>query len=458
MKIPSTNPSYNYSIIWEKEATTESELIQILEYSKQAQKEWKRIPLEKRVIYLREVYWEFEKQKEALAKSIAEEMGMPIRQARDEVQYGFTYFEWYLNNAIKYLLPEITRETETEKHIVFYEPKWVVAAIAPWNYPFSMCIWTSMQALLSGNTVIFKTSKDAILTGNLIAKIIEGTTLPKWVWQEVYWSGELGNTLATSDIDFITFTGSTSVGKWLAKIATEKGIGCVMELWWSAPWIICEDADIDSIIDTVYFLRYSNSWQMCDWLKRLIVHESHYNEVIEKLSQKITSKKIGEADKEDTDIGPLVSEKQLEHLSIQYKDALEKWAEILFQKSIDTSLQGAYFPPTLLWNINRDMKVWNEEVFGPILPIIPFQDIKEAIQLANDTEYGLGAYVFTEDSELFLEIASEIDSGMVQMNNLNYCIPESPFGGYKNSWIGREHGKWWFHEFCNIKVVSIPKK
>jgi succinate-semialdehyde dehydrogenase / glutarate-semialdehyde dehydrogenase len=455
--IISTNPSLDYESIWNIEMTGSDALSAIVSEAHQAKKLWGNIPVSDRVSYLRNTYEVFDTEREIIAKSISQEMGMPIRQARDEVQYGMMYFSWYLDNALKYLSPEVTRETESELHTVYYEPKWVVAAIAPWNYPFSMMIWTSMQALLAGNSVIFKTSKEVILTGKLISDLIEKSNLPKWVWTEVYGNGELGNELALSDIDFITFTGSTRVGRWLAQIAQEKWIGCVMELGGSAPGIVLKDADIDSVIDTIYFLRYSNSGQMCDGLKRLIVEKSRYEEVVEKLIMVMKSKKIGIAMEESIDIWPLVSEAQLHHLEEQYQDALAKWAILRYQSDIDPSLKGAYFTPSLFTGITKDMKIWKEEVFGPILPVISCDTIEEAIELANDTAYGLGAYVFTEDRETFQLVARNLRSGMVQMNNLNYCIPESPFGGYKSSGIGREHGKWGFHEFCNIKVTSIPK-
>jgi succinate-semialdehyde dehydrogenase / glutarate-semialdehyde dehydrogenase len=404
------------------------------------------------------VYALFESAREEIAQSLSVEMGMPIRQARDEVAYGMIYLRWYIDHASECLSPEVTRETESELHIVHYEPRWVVLAIAPWNYPFSMCIWTCFQALLAGNSVIFKTSKECILTGRLISDIISQSELPEWVWREVYGSGELWDALMKEDIDFVTFTGSTAVGQSLAKKSLEKGIWCVMELGGSAPGIICQDADIDAIIETVYFLRYSNSGQMCDGLKRLIVHESRYDEVIRNLSRVLLSKKIWDASLETTDIGPVVSESQKRILEVQYKDAIDKWATLLAALTIPEWLNWAYISPVILGNITPDMSVWKEEIFGPILPIVTFSTVEEAIELANDTDYGLGAYIFTESRELFEKLAWEIQSGMVQMNNLNYCIPESPFGGYKKSGIGREHGKWGFHEFSQIKVMSIPKK
>ncbi len=457
-RISSTNPSTNYTIIDSVEMTDPDHLSMIVSQARTAQSFWRDISIEKRVEILRTTYHECDLARESLAMSIAWEMGMPVRQARDEVEYGMMYFRWYLDHALEYLSPEITRETDTELHTVYYEPRWVVIAITPWNYPFSMSIWTCIQALLAGNSVIWKTSKECILTGRLIADIFARSDLPAWVWTEVYGSGELGGHLMAQDIDFVTFTGSTSVGQWLARQSLEKSIGCVMELWGSAPGIICADADIDRVIETVYFLRYSNSGQMCDGLKRLIVHESRYDEVIEKLSHILLSKKIWDASLETTDIGPLVSESQKISIERQYSDAIERWATILARLDIPEWLKGAYFAPVILGNITPDMLVWKEEVFWPIYPVVTFSTIQEAILLANDTEYWLGAYVFTEDEKAFLEIARQIQSGMVQMNTLNYCIPENPFGGYKKSGIGREHGKWGFYEFCNIKVTSIAKK
>lgn len=457
VKITSYNPSLNYEEIWQVSVTTEEELRIILQNARKAFMSWKGVGIESRVTVLRQLYDAFDIKREDIARSISREMGMPIRQARDEVQYGMNYFSWYLENAKQCLSPEVTFENDAEIHAVHYEPKGIVAAIAPWNYPFSMFVWTSIQALLAGNVVIFKTSKDVILTGKLIADIADSCNIPKWVLSQIFGDGTLWNMLAESEIDFITFTWSTKVGKWLAQIATRNGIGCVMELWGSAPGIVCADADLEKVLDTIFFLRFSNSGQMCDGLKRLIVHKSRYDDVVAGLKRRMLQKVIGNALEETTDIGPLVSGKQLEQLQIQYRDALEKWATILTQATLSDSIHGAYFAPTILGWITPDMLVWREEVFGPILPIVPFTTLREAIELANDTKYGLWAYVFTEDEEGFDDIAREMESGMVQLNNVNYCIPASPFGGYKESGIGREHGKWGFHEFSNIKTISKPK-
>ena len=455
-QIISINPSTGTKI-WSIENTSKVDIIKIIKQSWDVQKSWGKLSVFDRKIILSEVYKLFLTKKEQLAESISREMGMPISQARDEVDYWYMYFEGYLKICEDALSPEITKENSRELHTVFYEPKWVVLAIAPWNYPFSMCIWTSIQALLAGNTVVFKTSKEVILTGKLIADIFAESTLPHWVFQEIYGSGEIGDFLIEQEIDMISFTWSTEVWRHIYSTAAQKLIPCVMELGGSAPGIVCEDADIDKILETIYFLRFSNAGQMCDGLKRLIIHESRYQELISKLSKFLANIKVGDAIQETTDIWPMVSLKQREIAVLQIEDALKKWASILAKVPFDFDAQGAYIEPLLLGDITKDMKVWTEEVFAPILPVVTFSTIEEAIELGNDTQYGLGGYIFTEDNENFRFIAAELKTWGVQHNTLNYCIPENPFWWYKFSWIWREHGSWGFHEFCNIKVTSEMK-
>lgn len=455
--INSTNPSIGHIIINSIESSTPDEVQEIVLWAKKALDSWSSISITERIAHLQEIYAEIAENRELLAKSVATEMGMPIKLAREEVGYGISYFAWYLDHAEEALSPTITHETESEIHTVTYEPKWVIVAITPWNYPVMLWAWACIQPLLAGNTVVWKISKEVILTGKLIAAIIAKTSLPLWVWTEVYGDGSIWDALTDMDIDGITFTGSTSVGNHLREKAMKKNITAIMELGGSAPGIVCEDADIDSVIETIYFMRFSNSGQMCDWLKRLVVHESRYDELITKLRDTLMSKKLWSAIDEDTDIWPLVSESQLRAISEQYDDAIAHDADILAQLSVPSWLTGSYFPATILGNITPEMKVWKEEVFGPILPVVTYNTIEEAIILANDTIYGLGAYVFTESVATFDLIAWQLKTGMVQMNNVNYCIPADPFGWYKASWIGREHGKWWFHELTNIKVTSRPK-
>lgn len=457
MKLISKNPSKNYEILGEQLETTEKEVLEKLNLAKSVQKQWQDRGLSKRIEIMRDLYDSFETNKEKIANLISLEMGMPITQSREEVESGLNYFNWYLNNAEKYLSPEITFENDIEIHKVFYEPKGIVVSITPWNYPFSNLIWQSCQNLIVGNVVINKPDQNTPLVYKLLEEIINNSKLPQGVQQFIYGGKEIGQFLVEQNIDMICFTGSTRTGKILYKIAANKMIPIIMELGGSAAGIVFEDAQIDDIIDSIFLNKFLNCGQICDGLKRLIVHENVFNEVIEKLSKIVKSQIIGEAIYEKTTIGPLVNEKQLNILLGQFNDAMNKGAKVVCGGYQPTNLKGSYFEPTIITNITREMRVWNEEVFGPILPIVSFKTIEEAIELANDTIYGLGGYVFTSNKETFTKVSKQLKTGMVSCNNLIYVIPNNPFGGVKKSGIGRNHGKYGFRELCNIKVVTFEK-
>lgn len=273
----------------------------------------------------------------------------------------------------------------------------------------------------------------------------------------MYGGGQVGDKLVHQDIDLICFTGSSKTGKYLYKVAAEKFIKVLLELGGSAPGVVFEDVDIDMVLDTIYANRFDNCGQICDGLKRLIVHEKVYKKVVEALVVKLEKAKVGDALDKDTDIGPLVSARQFEILVDQVSDAKRKGSKILVGGKKLDNLPGYFYSPTLLTNVKPNMRVWREEVFGPVLPIVTFKIEEEAIKLANDTEYGLGGYVFTEDTRRFERVSKEIETGMVQMNNASYLSPSTPFGGCKISGMGREHGKFGFHEVTQIKTLSVEK-
>lgn len=455
-KIISTNPSKGYEIVGEVEFSTEEEIKQKVERAKSAFKSWKDIGLEERVSLLRRVTEVIADKKDDLAKQATQEMGMPISQTRFDIDDGLRYFNWYLDNAEKYLSPEVIYKDDQAINKVFYEPLGVAAVISPWNYPLSNFVWGAGQNLVVGNTVVFKHSEECPLFGKLLEEIIT-PILPEGVFNEIYGDGTVGDLLLHQDIDLISFTGSSRAGKQLYKVAAERFIKIVLEMGGSAPGIIFEDADVDEVLETIYSARFSNCGQMCDALKRLIVHESKYDEVVQKLKTVLSSKKVGDPLDESTDIGPLVAKRQLELLEEQVKDAVDNEAEVVTGGKRPEGLDGAYYEPTILTKVTKDMRVWQEEVFGPVLPVIQFKTEEEAIELANDTKYGLGAYVYTQDKERALRVASKINTGMVSINNTSYIQPCSPFGGTKESGLGREHGKFGFAELSNIKVVSTEK-
>lgn len=452
----SINPS-TYEKVGEVSVSSEAEIQEKVGLAQFVRKHWKELGIEGRVKLLRKVSEKLAEKKEELTALGSKEMGMPISQAKTDVQDGLNFFNWYLDNASKYLSPEIIYEDEKVTQTVFYEPIGTVAVITPWNYPLSNFVWGAGQNLIAGNTVIYKTSEECPLFGKLLEETINSTELPKGVFSEIYGDGTVGDYLARQDINLISFTGSTKAGEHLYKLGGEKFIKVICELGGSAPGIVFADADLDEVVEIIYGNRFSNSGQMCDALKRLIVHKGIFDEVIERLKKKLESVTVGDAEDEKTDIGPLVAKRQLELLESQVKDALEKGAKVVTGGKRPDKLKGAYYLPTLLINMTSNMRVWQEEVFGPVLPVVSFETDKEAVELANDTKYGLGSYLYTKDKKKATAIASQIEAGMVSINTVSYVDPWSPFGGYKNSGIGREHGKFGFAELTQVKVVAIEK-
>ena len=382
-------------------------------------------------------------------------MGKPITEAKLD---GFLEeFEWFLDNSEKAFVDEITHEDEKSIHRIVYEPYGVAAVITPWNFPTGMFIWGTIPNLVAGNTVVFKISEECPLVGKLIEEIMNSKNLPKGVFSEVYGDGSIGQKLAESDVNLIWFTGSTKVGKLLYKIAAGKFIKVVLEMGGSSPAVLFEDIDIPDVIPEIYTERFRNCGQACDSVKRLIVHESIFDKVVEGLKQEISEKIIGDPSNEKTQIGSLVAKRQLDLLESQVRDAVEKGAKIIIGGKSPAEPRGAFYEPTILTNIAKDMRVWNEEVFGPVLPIISFETEEEAIELANDTPYGLGSRVYSKDIERAKRVASKIEAGTVEINHGSRWLPCNPFGGFKNSGMGREHGITGLRELCQIKVISMGK-
>ena len=459
MELISTNPSNDFEPIGSVEITIKEEISETVKKAKIAQGKWAELTIQNRCDALISFIEVSNKRFEEIAKIISLETGRPISSSRGNVSGGISYLQTYIEIAQENLSPRATFETDSEIHKAYMEPYGVIAVIAPWNYPFLNIAFQCGQALLAGNTIVFKNSEENPLFAKLIAELISESQLPENVFNVIYGDGEVGQALVNDEIDMISFTGSTKTGLELTKLAAEKFIPIITELGGSSPGIIFEDANLEeSVIELIYGLRFWNSGQSCDALKRLLVHESIFEETVKQLVRIVANKKVGNALDEDSDIGPLISQKQLQTLETQVQDALDKGAVIRSDVTNGTSeLKGAYFQPTILTNISKDMKVWSEEVFGPVLPVVSFKDEEEAIELANDTEYGLGAFVFTQDKEKYLRVARKLDTSMIAHNKVMYWNPRNPFGGYKKSGMGRTHGEFGFKEVTQIKLISQEK-
>ncbi len=452
MKIVSINPATN-EVLATIEETTEEQVKKIVHHARNSFDNWSRLDINQRIQILTEIYTVLETNIEKLAEFISLGMGKPITQAEAEVKSTLKNIKWDLENGKKCIEPEITFESDKEIQKVFYEPKGISVVISPFNYPFSLCLAQTFQNLIVGNVVINKPDPSCILLYQYLEEIFLSSKLPEGVQQFVFGGREIGSFLVEQDIDMICFTGNTKTGEYLYQVASKKMIPILMELGGSAPGIVLEDADIDSVIQGIFKKKFSNTGQLCHALKRLIVHESKFDEVVEKLKNIAESQVMNNPLDKNTTLGPIVNEKQLNTLICQYEDAVEKGAKVV----CGGKWNGNYFEPTLLTNITKNMKVWTEEVFGPILPIVSFKTIEEAIALANDTIYGLGGYVFTTNMDTYERISKELKTGMVSCNNLAYSAPYNPFGGVKKSGLGRTRGKWGYMGLCNIKTIVFEK-
>jgi succinate-semialdehyde dehydrogenase/glutarate-semialdehyde dehydrogenase len=457
MKLASTNPSRNYELKGEVEMTSEKDIKQAVELARATQTSWAALSQAERNQAVESFIEACKPHAEEIAELMAEEMGKPIMQAQAQVQDCFDYFHAQMDMAEAALAPKIVFEDKTQRHHQTREPLGVIVCITPWNFPFFNIPWQAGQALLAGNAVLFKQSEEIIIFSELIAKIVRESKLPKGVFTVILGDGKVGELLVEQPVDAILFTGSTRTGQRITELAAKRSIRVLTEMGGSAPGIVFEDADVPAVIETLYMARFENTGQFCDGLKRLIVHESKLGEVLTELKRVNATKRVGDAMDEKTDLGPLVAKRQLDLLKEQVKDALEKGAHVEFGGKEPAGLQGAYYEPTVLTGVTFDMRVWKEEVFGPVLPVVTFTAEEEAIKLANDTMYGLGAYVFTQDTARYLRVAKQLQSGLVAHNNALYFSTSTPFGGYKASGNSRTLGLEGFHEVTQIKVISEEK-
>lgn len=445
--ITSTNPAKNYEKVGELKASTREEILEAVRKANQAKESWGEMPIQERIVWLKKAMVAFQNRQSDIVDLINQEIGTPVSDVDDEVSWNWSYWNWFLENVESALSPIITVKSATSVHEVHYEPIGSVAVITPWNLPFDLFVWGVVPNLLAGNVVMYKAAEECVLSGKLYADIMTSIRLPEGVFQAIHGDAEEGKILTESPIDSIWFTGSSEVGKKLYELAGRKFIRATLEMGGSNPAIVCMDADLDLAATKIVAKRFMFSGQTCDADKRLIVHTGVKEELLRRIVDKVKVREVT----------PLVSQKQLTILAGQVNDAVAKGAKIVIGGSISPDKKGAYYQPTIIDDVTRDMKVWNEEVFGPVLPVISFDTDEEALELANGTEYGLGSQLFTKDVNKIEHFSRKLKAGNVDVNGVGHFIPQNPFGGYKNSGMGREHGIGGFRELCQMKTVSRLK-
>jgi acyl-CoA reductase-like NAD-dependent aldehyde dehydrogenase len=451
-KLKTTNPATG-EVINEYEIMNKEQIEEITKRSKTTFHEWKKDPIT-RAEYLYHVADIFRKDEERLAKVITNEMGKIIREARAEVEKCAWVMEYYADNGRVFLTDEIVN-TDARKSFIAFEPLGVIGSIMPWNFPYWQGLRFASPSLMAGNTIVLKPASATMQSGIEIEKAFDKAGVPTGVFQTIVGDSTAAEMLIDSEnVNAVTFTGSVPVGAKVAQRATSKLKKTVLELGGSDPFIVCEDADIEKASTGAVKGRFINCGQSCIATKRFIVVKKIANEFIEKFVQKTEKLNVGDPLSDQTDIGPLINSKSVENMESVVEDSVRKGGEVLTGGERVRS-KGSFYKPTLLRKVTHDMLVLHEEVFGPIAPISIVENELEAIKLSNDSKFGLGASIWTQDLDKAEKLSRSIESGIVTVNNVVISDPRVPFGGIKNSGFGRELSRYGMLEFVNVKSVRF---
>lgn len=387
------------------------------------------------------------------------ESGKPLHESLGEVDYATSYIDWYAEEAKRLYGRTIPANTESKRIIVSRQPVGLVAAITPWNFPAAMMTRKAAPALAAGCTFVVKPAEDTPLTTMKLIELAHKAGIPADVIQCVNGYGsEVGKIFTESKyVRKITFTGSTPVGKLLIRDSASTVKHVSMELGGHAPVIVAHDADIDLAVEQTIASKFRNAGQTCICANRVLVHESIVEEFAEKLTNEVKKLKVGNGLEKGTQIGPVINEKGFNKIVSQVNDAISKGAEVLCGNKYNANKEKGYFfvYPTVLKNVNENMKIMQEETFGPILPITTFQELEEAVNIANSTPYGLAAYFFTNDYRTGIYLHEHLDFGIIGWNDGSPSAAHAPFGGMKESGIGREGGVEGIEPYLETKYLSI---
>ena len=428
------------------------QVFQLVGKARRALPEWKK-DYEKRRSYIYVLVEYLKKNKMELAKVATSEMGKTIKESSGEIEKCAWALEFYADHGDSFLADEVLN-TDARKSFLTFEPLGVIGSIMPWNFPYWQALRFAAPCLMAGNVIVMKPSRVTMQTGIEIEKAFTESGIPDGIFQTVVGSVESANHLIDSDVNAVTFTGSTDAGAKVGQRAAMNLKKCVLELGGSDPFIVLDDAIIEKAAEGAVKGRFINCGQSCVASKRFFVSKNIAKDFIELFIKKASQLKVGDPTLIETDIGPLSSKGSLETISGIVEDAKENGAEILLGGSkIDGN--GYFYQPTILTNIKPNMRIAKEETFGPVAPITVVENESEAVKLANDTEFGLGASIWTKDLAKAEKISRRIESGIVSVNNVVISDPRIPFGGIKHSGFGRELSRYGMLEFVNIKSVRF---
>lgn len=430
---------------------------QAVDAAYEAFKLWSKKTAGERAAYLNKWFQLIEDQKEEIGQIMTEEQGKPLNEAIGEVNYANSFISWYAEEGKRIYGETIPSSDPRKRIIVQKQPVGVMAAITPWNFPAAMITRKVAPALAAGCTAVIKPAMQTPLTAIRLVELAEEAGIPKGVINLVTGSAkEIGDAwMQDSRVRKISFTGSTEVGKMLMRGAAETVKKVSFELGGHAPFIVTANANIEKAVKGLVASKYRNAGQTCVCANRVYVHESVEAEFVEAFTKEVGTFKIGNGLDEGVQIGPLIDEHAVSKVLSQLDDAKQKGANVAVGGKALEDKDGFFVEPTVLTGVTDDMLCMYEETFGPIAPITTFKTTEEVIERANNTPFGLAAYVFSDNLTEAIEISEGLEYGIVGLNDGLPSVAQAPFGGFKESGLGREGGHYGIEEYLEIKYISL---
>ena len=450
-----TNPATGETLA-EIASVGAAETCRAIEAAEAALPEWRARSAKSRAQILRKWFDLLMENQEDLAQLMTAEQGKPLSESRGEVAYGASFLEWFAEEGKRVYGDVIPAARPDQRLLTLRQPIGVVAAITPWNFPNAMITRKAGPALAAGCTVVLKPASSTPLSALAMAELGERAGLPAGVFNVIAGgSGPIGTELTTHpSVRKLTFTGSTHVGKQLMAACAGTVKKTSMELGGNAPFIVFDDADLDAAVAGAMASKYRNAGQTCVCANRIFVQDGVYDAFIEKFTQAVESLAVGNGAEEGVEIGPLIDEKAIEDVDALVQDALALGASAAVGGR-PSSLGGTYFEPTILLNATPQMRLFKEEIFGPVAPIFRFEKEEEAVAMANDTEFGLASYFYARDVGRIWRVAEALEYGIVGINEGIISTEVAPFGGVKESGIGREGSKYGIEDYIELKYLCL---
>jgi len=437
-------------------SVSEQQVVKAVEAADQALQSWKQTTAKERSILLKKWYQLMIEHQEDLAIILSTEQGKPMTESRGEILYGASFIEWFAEEAKRTYGDVIPHDKQGRRLLVIRQPVGVVAAITPWNFPNAMITRKVGPALAAGCTVVIKPASETPLSALALVALAEEAGIPKGVINVVTGSArEIGGILTQHPlVRKVSFTGSTAIGKLLMQQCSSTMKKISMELGGNAPFIVFEDADLDKAVEGAIASKFRNSGQTCVCTNRILVQNSIYDTFVEKLAAAVAKLKVAPAFEPGAEQGPLINEKAVEKIQEHIDDATSKGAKVICGGQRH-QLGQTFFEPTVLTDVTPDMQVAQDETFGPLAPVFRFTEEAEAIRMANDTEFGLASYIYTQNLSRAWRVSEALEYGMVGINEGLISTEVAPFGGIKESGCGREGSKYGIEDYQELKYLCM---